>query len=103
MKRLFQLFLALIIVHCFSFSHAQHANLGVKTIVIDPGHGGKDPGTLGTGRYKQAEKDVVLDVSIMLGKYLQSEFDDIEVNPNDPSLDDTHLCACPGWKKPGPH
>jgi len=78
-KRLFQLFLALIIVHCFSFGHAQNANLGVKTIVIDPGHGGKDPGTLGTGRYKQAEKDVVLDVSTMLGKYLESEFDDIEV------------------------
>ena len=79
MKRLFQLFLTLIIVHCFSFSYAQHVNLGVKTIVIDPGHGGKDPGTLGTGRYQQAEKDVVLDVSIMLGQYLQSEFDDIEV------------------------
>tara|TARA_B100001250_G_scaffold301656_1_gene263355 strand:- start:789 stop:1817 length:1029 start_codon:yes stop_codon:yes gene_type:complete len=58
---------------------AQNATLGVKTIVIDPGHGGKDPGTLGTGRYKQAEKDVVLDVSIMLGKYLESEFNDIEV------------------------
>ena len=79
MKRLFQLFLTLIIVHCFSFSYAQNVNLGLKTIVIDPGHGGKDPGTLGTGRYKQAEKDVVLEVSIMLGQYLESEFNDVEV------------------------
>ncbi len=39
-----------------------------------------------------------------LGNYsFEAKFDDIEVNPNDPSLDDTHLCACPGWKKPGPH
>ena len=36
-----------------------------------------------------------------LGNYsFEAKFDDIEVNPNDPSLDDTHLCACPGWKKP---
>ena len=79
MKRSIVIFLTLFIVHTFSFLKAQNDNLGVKKIVIDPGHGGKDPGTLGTGRYKQAEKDVVLDVSIMLGKYLESEFDDVEV------------------------
>ena len=79
MERLIQLFLTLFIVHSFCGVIAQNDNLGVKKIVIDPGHGGKDPGTLGTGRYQQAEKDVVLDVAIMLGKYLESEFDDIEV------------------------
>lgn len=79
MKRLIQLFLTLSIVHSFCFLYAQSSNLGVKKIVIDPGHGGKDPGTLGTGRYKQAEKDVVLDVSILLGDYLKSEFPDIQV------------------------
>ena len=31
----------------------------VNTIVIDPGHGGKDPGNLGTGRYKETEKDII--------------------------------------------
>ncbi|KAL7452203.1 hypothetical protein ACHAWC_003931 [Mediolabrus comicus] len=37
------------------------------------------------------------------GNYaFEAKFDDIEVNPSDPDLDDTHLCACPGWKKPGP-
>ena len=36
-----------------------------------------------------------------LGNYqFDAKFDDIHVNVNDPSLDDTHLCACPGWKKP---
>jgi len=78
-KRLFQLFLTLFIVHSFYFVNAQNNSLGVKKIVIDPGHGGKDPGTLGTGRYKQAEKDVVLDVSILLGNYIKSEFPDVEV------------------------
>ena len=79
MKRLIPLFLTLFVVHSFCFLKSQSTNLGIKKIVIDPGHGGKDPGTLGTGRYKQAEKDIVLDVSIMLGKYLESEFDDVEV------------------------
>ena len=33
------------------------------TVVIDAGHGGKDPGNLGTGRYKTAEKDITLAVA----------------------------------------
>jgi len=42
-------------------SLAQLFGLGVKTIVIDPGHGGKDPGTVGTT--KLYEKDVVLSIA----------------------------------------
>ncbi|KAL3779522.1 hypothetical protein ACHAWO_007997 [Cyclotella atomus] len=39
-----------------------------------------------------------------LGNYqFDAKFEDIEVNVNDPAMDDTHLCACPGWKKPGPN
>jgi N-acetylmuramoyl-L-alanine amidase len=41
---------------------------GVKTIVIDPGHGGKDPGAVGRGRLK--EKNVVLDIGKRLRKIL---------------------------------
>jgi N-acetylmuramoyl-L-alanine amidase len=44
--------------------------LGLKIgrIVIDPGHGGHDSGTLGSGGIM--EKDVVLDVALRLGKML---------------------------------
>lgn len=41
----------------------------LKTVVIDPGHGGKDPGA--TGRYGTCEKDIVLDVSKRLKKHLE--------------------------------
>ena len=47
MKRLISLFLTLFCCSFFLFLKAQSTNLGIKKIVIDPGHGGKDPGTLG--------------------------------------------------------
>jgi N-acetylmuramoyl-L-alanine amidase len=36
----------------------------VKTIVIDPGHGGKDPGTI--GRHGTTEKDITLKIGLLL-------------------------------------
>ena len=41
----------------------------IRTIVIDPGHGGKDPGAIGVGGVK--EKDVVLDIGKQLKKRLE--------------------------------
>jgi len=46
----------------------------LDTIVIDPGHGGKDPGTLGQKGTK--EKDIVLDISMRLGKLIEKEMGD---------------------------
>ena len=43
----------------------------LDTIVIDPGHGGKDPGTMSKKGTK--EKDLVLDISMRLGKLIESE------------------------------
>jgi N-acetylmuramoyl-L-alanine amidase len=48
----------------------------IKTIVIDAGHGGKDPGCNGT-TFK--EKDVSLAVALKLGKILESQFKDVKV------------------------
>lgn len=43
--------------------------LGIKTIVIDPGHGGKDPGAIGANG--TMEKDITLDVAVRLKKRLR--------------------------------
>ncbi len=43
-------------------------NRGRGVIVIDPGHGGPDPGTIGNGIY---EKHVTLPISLKLGRILQ--------------------------------
>jgi N-acetylmuramoyl-L-alanine amidase len=47
--------------------------LGLKIgrIVIDPGHGGHDTGTIGPNGF--TEKDLVLDVSLRLGRLLESK------------------------------
>ena len=48
-------------------------------VVIDAGHGGKDPGNLGTGRYSLTEKDVTLDVSNKLAAYIRKNMPDVKV------------------------
>jgi N-acetylmuramoyl-L-alanine amidase len=49
---------------------------GVRTVVIDPGHGGKDPGAL--GQYVQ-EKKVNLAVALRFGKLIEEWFPDVKV------------------------
>ena len=48
-------------------------------VVLDAGHGGKDPGNLGTGRYAQTEKDVTLDVTLQLGGYIEEHLPEVKV------------------------
>jgi len=48
----------------------EHSRL--DTVVIDPGHGGKDPGAVANGLY---EKDIVLDVAHKLGDYIENRLD----------------------------
>jgi N-acetylmuramoyl-L-alanine amidase len=46
--------------------------LGIKRVVIDPGHGGRDPGAIGPRGVK--EKEVVLDIAKKLGKVLRKKY-----------------------------
>jgi N-acetylmuramoyl-L-alanine amidase len=52
------------------FSLAQQLGLGVRKIVLDPGHGGKDPGAIANG---MKEKDIVLDIAKRLVPVLQRD------------------------------
>jgi len=49
------------------------------TVVLDAGHGGKDPGNLGTGRYSTTEKDITLDVTLRIGQYIEENLPEVEV------------------------
>ena len=48
----------------------------VRTVVIDPGHGGRDPGAV--GRISR-ESDIVLAIGLKLGEYIKENFDDVKV------------------------
>lgn len=48
----------------------------LKTIIIDPGHGGKDPGARGLF---STEAEVALAVSLKFGTAIQKEFPDIKI------------------------
>jgi len=52
-------------------SLARQLGLGARRIVIDPGHGGHDPGAIGRGGLQ--EKDLVLDVALRLANVLRKK------------------------------
>lgn len=52
----------------------------IFTVVIDPGHGGKDSGTTGTTRYKDKnEKDIVLAVALKVDDLMKKEMPNTKV------------------------
>jgi N-acetylmuramoyl-L-alanine amidase len=55
----------------------QRSRAKLDVIVIDAGHGGKDPGTIGVGGTK--EKDVTLAVALELGKLIEKTMKDVKV------------------------
>src|SRR5688572_19295713 len=59
-----------------SFSTKTKPPFGIKTVVIDAGHGGKDPGCHGTD-FK--EKDVALSIALKLGAYIEKYCPDVKV------------------------
>ena len=72
----------IILVAIYSFTSfslaAQDNGTGyrLKTVVIDAGHGGKDPGSPGKLTF---EKDVVLAIALKLGKLIETELPGVKV------------------------
>ena len=66
-----QIFYLLLIFQLFGFSSVVNAQDKIFTVVLDAGHGGKDPGKVGYKKYK--EKDIALDIVLRIGKNLKKE------------------------------
>ena len=74
--KLLTLFLGFIICNPI-YSQSKEDFFGkLRTVVIDAGHGGKDPGSLGK---KSREKNIALAVSLKLGVYLEENYPDLNV------------------------
>jgi N-acetylmuramoyl-L-alanine amidase len=60
----------------FSANAPKAPEFRLKRVVIDAGHGGKDPGALGS--YSK-EKDIALSVALQVGKYVEQNLPGVEV------------------------
>ena len=72
------IFFSLCILLLFSSnSKSQLSDKKIFTVIIDAGHGGKDPGTTGTtGIY---ERGIVLSIAQKLRDFLSKEYSDVKV------------------------
>ncbi|NCP45551.1 MAG: N-acetylmuramoyl-L-alanine amidase [Flavobacteriales bacterium] len=77
-NRLYSLFLLFTFVISTSFYLVSDDQdfYGIKTVVIDAGHGGKDGGCV--GEYSN-EKNIALSISLKLGAYIEENFKDVKV------------------------
>lgn len=79
MQRLTWFLIVTLVFPYFGFTNSPATSDLVQKVIIDAGHGGKDPGNLGTRRYKTYEKDIALSVAIETAKEIEKEFPDVEV------------------------
>lgn len=84
--RLYSLYIYVLLCVFALFAVSQHdaiaqsssSQLGLKTIVIDPGHGGKDPGAPGKTS-ATSEKHIVLKISKLFGEKIKQAYPDVKV------------------------
>lgn len=74
LKRAICIFLSLSLCVC---AYADNS-LRLRTVVIDPGHGGKDPGAVSRDK-KNYEKTFVLDISKRLASKIEQSYPDVKV------------------------
>lgn len=71
--------LAFICLTSFTYTYAGGSGQGaaVHTLVIDPGHGGMDPGAIGPGGHH--ESDLALAVSLKFGEMVKAAFPNVKI------------------------
>lgn len=75
----FLIYIGIVFTAFFPFGlSAQNNSLGLNTVVIDPGHGGNDPGCISKDK-KTREKDLTLDISRRLAKKIRAEYPQMKV------------------------
>ena len=73
-----------IIIDFFALSLAQKNSLKIKAIIIDPGHGGRDPGAIGSyidggKEVRLQEKNIVLEVGRNIAVELKKTYQDKDI------------------------
>jgi N-acetylmuramoyl-L-alanine amidase len=71
MKYIIKFFFISFILCAFSSLHSQNSDQKF-TVVLDPGHGGKDPGNTGNG---YLEKNIALSIALKVGAQLEKQSD----------------------------
>jgi N-acetylmuramoyl-L-alanine amidase len=69
-------FTAILFLTALSFSLSAEEVRALRTVVIDAGHGGHDPGAVSGG---VREKDIVLDLALRLGERIKTVYPEVKV------------------------
>jgi N-acetylmuramoyl-L-alanine amidase len=70
-------FISLTSFTSYTFAGGSGQGAAVHTLVIDPGHGGMDPGAIGPGGHH--ESDLALGVSLKFGEMVHEAFPDVKI------------------------
>ena len=76
MKRILLFFGIALLILLSTHLNAQRHHHAIRKVVIDPGHGGRDPGAVGRN---SKEKDIVLAIALKTGRYIEENMKDVEV------------------------
>lgn len=66
----------ILLIFLFFVPHFNKAQYKINTVVIDAGHGGKDPGAIGKKAY---EKKITLAIALKLGNYIETKLKGVKV------------------------
>jgi len=75
-KRFVLKFVLITFIFLSGFNAFTQNNGMVRKVVIDAGHGGRDPGALGKN---SKEKDIALSIALKTGSYIKKNFPDVKV------------------------